>query len=245
MVLERQTSGACGPARASRTKSRGADRDDFVQAGESLCFNLDASPLSLRRVKAQALRGNKEILLPAPANRRALRPPPPSLPVSPVLQTNLCPPPVFLQARRFSAAPFVVDIGVRKPERGALRPSPFPQFDYSATGTPRPVFSTAPDADSLRGRNRKTLAAPVILELHHRMSGADSAGSKLSAWNTRQHWRRQAVPSVDNLARVAEPPVASPWCRAAAAETVPVSAPFGLLRAARKAAAFGQFEVRQ
>jgi hypothetical protein len=79
-------------------------------------------------------------------------------------------------------------------------------------------------ASSLQSRIRKSLAANQYSRFTRSMSGTDNAGSKLSAYDTRQHRTRRAVPCVDNLARVAKPPVASPLVPPAAADTVPVSA---------------------
>src|ERR1700730_12963680 len=156
-MLLHGSSGAHGPARASRTKSRGADRDDFVQADKSLCFDLDASPLSLRSVKAQALRGNKNIYLPAPAGRRALRPPPPITFVLAVLH-QISEAWIILGYVPGLAARNVVS---RMPRRTASHLSLFSQSVRSATATWHIFFPTALAVESLRGRNANLFARLV------------------------------------------------------------------------------------
>jgi hypothetical protein len=104
------------------------------------------------------------------------------------------------------------------------------RLDHSPSETHHIFFPTARAPISSRRRSRKPLAATVILRFSQRMSGDDSAGSKLSASMTRQHGRRIGVSCVDNLARRGSPSVASFPVPQAAAETVPVSAPFGFAR---------------
>jgi hypothetical protein len=125
---------------------------------------------------------------------------------------KVSPPPVFHAPRRYGAALTVAFLAtaVVRPEH-ILRP---------------PVLSLW-NAKSFRSRIRKSFAAAVILVFSYRMCVADIAGSKLSAVRPRQHGRRVPVACVDNLARGRRSPVASLSCRQAAAETVPVSAPFG------------------
>jgi hypothetical protein len=154
------------------------------------------------------------------------------------------PPAVIHQARRASVLPSVVRLKVRKTEREASRLSRFPQSDHSATGTQYILFPTAHSANSLRERNRKTLAANRVPGFTRRMTVADIGGSKLSASLTRQNRRRPAVPCFVNLGRVARPPVPSPLVPQAAAETVPVSALFELQPGYRQAAVFRAVEVR-
>jgi hypothetical protein len=91
---------------------------------------------------------------------------------------------------------------------------------------------------SLRQRNAKSLAVAPILGFHPIMSAANNSRSKLSALITRQRRKRQGVPSVDNLARWAEPPVASPLVPQAAADTLRVSGPSASPPAFPRAASF-------
>jgi hypothetical protein len=80
----------------------------------------------------------------------------------------------------------------------------------------------------LRSRIGKSLAAKLILRFSFRMSGADSAGSKLSASLTRPHRRRLIASCVEQLGKGVKPPLHPPCRFGRQAETVPVSAPFGL-----------------
>lgn len=132
---------------------------------------------------------------------------------------------VFHRARRLSILPSAVLLRDRKAGRRASRLSRFPQPDHSATKTHNIFFPTARVPESLRSRIRKTLAVNRVPRFTHRMRVPNNAASKLSASLTRQHRKRQAVPCVDNLARVAKPPVASPLVPHAATDTLRVSAP--------------------
>jgi hypothetical protein len=97
---------------------------------------------------------------------------------------------------------------------------------------------------SFRERNRKTLAANRVARFTHRMSGANNAGSKLSAFITRQNRRRPAVPCFELGKEGQTPSVASSPVPQAAADTVPVSAPSSFPLGLRQAAAFRRVEVR-
>ena len=138
---------------------------------------------------------------------------------------RLQPPPCFSRARRESALPLDVAGNPKASPRNGL------------------TFSSL-TAKSFRRRNAKSLAANRVPRFTRRMSGANNAGSKLSAVRPRQNRRRRAVPCFDNLARWAKPPVASPLVPQAATETVPVSAPFGLSCGVRHAAVSRPVEVR-
>jgi hypothetical protein len=135
------------------------------------------------------------------------------------------PPPCFSRARCESALPLDVAGNPKASPRNGL------------------TFSSL-TVKSFRRRNAKSLAANRVPRFTRRMSGANNAGSKLSAVRPRQNRRRRAVPCFDNLARWAKPPVASPLVPQAATETVPVSAPFGLSCGVRHAAVSRPVEVR-
>jgi hypothetical protein len=139
---------------------------------------------------------------------------------------RLQPPPCFSRARRESALP-PLDVA------GNPKASPRNGLTFSSL-----------TAKSFRRRNAKSLAANRVPRFTRRMSGANNAGSKLSAVRPRQNRRRRAVPCFDNLARWAKPPVASPLVPQAATETVPVSAPFGLSCGVRHAAVSRPVKVR-
>jgi len=84
------------------------------------------------------------------------------------------------------------------------------------------------DGGTFRRRNVKTLVRRVILRFPRRMKTADKRGSKLSACTTRQQGRRLFAAPVEQLGKGGDPPLHPPCRYARQAETVPVSAPFGL-----------------
>jgi hypothetical protein len=120
------------------------------------------------------------------------------------------------------------------------RPAVFPMSGSQAPAPPPAVFlpprcnqdcalafrvPSACNGESLRSRIRNADSAHVArpLAAHGKKLVSDSrpvipsvmlfvdiAGSKLSAYNTRQQGRRPIASPVDNLARVARPPIASP-----------------------------------
>ena len=80
---------------------------------------------------------------------------------------------------------------------------------------------------SFRPRNAKSLVANRGSRFTHSMSGANNAGSKLSACTTRQSEIRPSAVSLIELGKGGTP-IASPVCRLRRhAETVTVSAPSG------------------
>jgi hypothetical protein len=126
-------------------------------------------------------------------------------------QHRACPRPCFSRHGLPCRSIFFRD---RKSGRGAsalARVEP-----HSATGT-------------LRQRNGKQLAAPVILGFSRHMSGAIRSGSKLSACPTRQAGKKRpgAVFPLE-LGKGGNPPLHPPCRFLRHAETVPVSVPFGL-----------------
>jgi hypothetical protein len=121
-----------------------------------------------------------------------------------------------------------VPMGVRK--SGRERPDFLTLRQRIIPPLQRIPFPTAPSTQSLCWPNRKTLVSNRGSGFTGRMICVDRAGSKLSAWDTRQQGRRLFASPVVQLGK-GETPIASPVCRLRRhAETMPVSAPFGLCR---------------
>lgn len=96
------------------------------------------------------------------------------------------------------------------------------------------LHHSARNDESLRRRIVKLLAANRVSRFPPAMISARTANSKLSASLTRQQGRRLAAAPVEQLGK-GETPVASPVRRCVRrAETLPVSAPFGLRIAAHE-----------
>lgn len=224
-----------GAARASRTKSE----ISCIQ-GMFVRFGLDPSSLSLRRIKAQALRGNAKTF---PSCRVLFESKPSLLPNNPRLEARLhkdatslaidpgaepwrwhrphlafllsyCPATVlsaYDTVSRLCAFPCRVAGSAKASQRSGLT---FAQFGFGL----------------FRSRNAKWLAVVVILRFIPGMVVADKTdSSKLSASLTRPCRKRAYAPScIGQLGKGGGPPLHPPCRFARHAETVPVSAPFGL-----------------
>jgi hypothetical protein len=211
----------CGAARASRTKS-----EISCMPGMFLCFDLDSSPLWLRRVKAQALRGNKKT---SPACRRLFGSKRSLLPNNPRLEAHILHTDVT-----GTDADLALKSSTHHCRHCALlsyRPPYVCSIVYAAStkASPRSGLTFSYFGPGLfRERNTNLFAENQILDSTRRMSTADKPGSKLSASMTRQQGRRVVAFPVEHLGKGVEPPLHPPCRFARHAETVPVSAPFGL-----------------
>jgi hypothetical protein len=156
-------------------------------------------------------------------------------------------PPLFSRSGRMASYPGFRNEAVFKPlrffvcdGRSGQKPGRFAGGLLAAAQRNASAYAR----QSLCERNGKRLAANRCLRFSLCMSGTDSAGSKLSAFITRQSGNRPNAGFLIELGKGGTP-VASPMCRLRRhAETVPVSAPFGLPPGFRQAAAFRPVEVR-
>lgn len=226
----------CVAARASRTKS-----EISCRPGKFLCFDLDSTPHLLRRVKAQALRGNKKF----PACRSLFGSKLSLPPNNPRLEVRL---PDCQHCRDAHVGTALGEVGVRSYRRmcsyicilqrkSGLDFSSSCAWEQGATLSvqniaslflpPRRLYAYM-QSEIFRSRYGKALAVVVILGFIRRMCRAVSEGSKLSALITRP-WIRPGAVSMEQLGKGDLNPPLHPPCRCwRHAETVPVSAPFGL-----------------
>jgi len=224
----------CGAAWVSRTQS-----EISCRRGMFLCFGLDPSTHSLRRVKAQALRGNKTF----PSGRRLFESKQGLLPNNLRLEASRnCSQShesrvLFALFETCIAAHSCMSAGVCALLcSGNLQTKPLCRWSPWTTSRTQPtsVFFLLPALGTaccagrmLCMRNRKHLAAKLILRFSCRMSGAIRTGSKLSASLTRPHRRRLIASCDGQLGKGVKPPLHPPCRFGRQTETVPVSAPFG------------------
>jgi hypothetical protein len=210
-----------GAARASRRKSK----ISCIQ-GKFVCFDLDPSSLSLRRVKAQGLRGNTQTFL---SCRRSFGRKPSLRPNQPRLEARLDTGSIRTTNR------ILKRLRCSRLHRFFLSycPSTSPSASDAVSrlsAAPRHIAEAHFGFGLFRSRNAKWLAANRVTRFTGRMRNGDIAGSKLSASLTRPHSGRLIAPCVGQLGKGGGPPLHPPCRFARHAETVPVSTPFGLCR---------------
>lgn len=205
-----------GAARASRTKSEISSRQRI------LCFDLDSTPLALRRIKNQALRGNKEF----PACRSLFQSKPSLLRNNPRLEARAsrCPKTASVESVVFAPRPAYAgtqprshpcasQLGLKalRPDRQCYAAKSHAKPNIFSSLLPRSV-SAEPRPESLRERDGKKLAAILILGFSLGMSATVITGSKLSASLTRPRRRLERASCRGQLGKGAVPPFHPPSC---------------------------------